>query len=115
MKISVLYSKVKQGKITENNIAFYITDRNIISPDSVYDITTLGGQDAWHEVIEDSPDKKLFIYVFNTDSLIKYNSTQYSINDLVYLNKYLKRYEYTERQLIDDNWKINFNYKTPIN
>jgi hypothetical protein len=67
-----------------------------------------GGKDAWHYYIEKGRPKKLFIYIFDTDTLRKYNGS-YSIDDIVGEHKYLKSLSYSEKDLDKIDWKITFN------
>ena len=107
MKISLLYSNHVQKNLTENNIAYYIRDDKIVKPDSSLDITILGGREAWHDYMEEGKTKRLFLYVFSTDTLTKYNNS-FSIDDLVHQHKYLKLFNYSENDLNKTNWKIVF-------
>ena len=107
-KISILYSNLSDKTLTENNVAYYTSDWNIIKPDSSNDIVKLGGKDAWHNYIDKNKTRKLFIYVFETDSLKKYDGI-YSMEDIVNKHKYLKLLCYSESDLNKINWQITFN------
>ncbi len=105
MRISFLYSNHVEGNLTENNIAYFISDYNIVKPDSSLKISILGGREAWHDYIEEGKTKRLFLYVFSADTLMKYNNLL-SIDDLVHQHKYLKLFNYSENDLNKINWKI---------
>ncbi len=106
-KVSILYSNRVNKQLTENNIAYYISDENVIQPDSTYDITILGRNNPWHQYINEGKTKKLFLYVFNVDSLKKFEGV-YSMDDLINQKKYLKVIKYSEEELNKINWKITF-------
>lgn len=105
--ISLLYSNHVEKNLKENNIAYFIRDDKILKPDSSLDITILGGREAWHDYIEEGKTKRLFLYIFSTDTLTKYNN-RFSIDDLVHQGKYLKLLNYSENDLNKTNWKIVF-------
>ncbi len=105
MRISFLYSNHVERNLTENNIAYFIRNDKIVKPDSSVEITILGGKEAWHDYIEEGKTKRLFLYVFSTDTLTKYNNL-FSIDDLVHQHKYLKLFNYSENDLDKINWKI---------
>lgn len=106
IKISVLYSNNKKGS-TENLVDFYTSDYNIIHPKDTSDIIIGGKKNAWHEYISEGPDKKLYIFIFATDSLLKYKGTN-SMPMLCSEYKYLKLFEYSEEQLRKQNWLLEF-------
>src|SRR5579863_7459711 len=91
--ISVLCSNHSSLHLTENNIDFFLLDNNIIKPDSTNFIRKFGKSNSWHNYINEGPDKKLFIYVFALDTLIKYKGLA-SMDELCYHHKYLKEYEH---------------------
>lgn len=107
MNISVLYSNRANEKLTENNVAYYIREDNVIAPGSSSDITTLGREDAWHNYIEEGKTKKLFFYIFNADSLKNFNNGN-SMDELINQKKYSKLLEYTEKQLDEIHWKVTY-------
>lgn len=106
-KISILYSNEANKRSTENNIAYFIRDQNIIPPDSSFDIPIMGRRDAWHQYINEGNSKKLYIYIFSVDSLTKANGI-YSMDELVNKKKYLELTSYSEEQLSKINWQITF-------
>jgi hypothetical protein len=106
-KISVLYSNRANGRLTENNIAYFTSEENVIQPDSSFDITILGTKDPWHKYIDAGKTEKLFLYIFDIDSLKKFNNS-YSMDDLINQKKYLKILSYSEKQLNEINWKIRY-------
>ena len=106
-QLSILYSNTDANLKNENNIAFYTSDWNTIKPDSSRDIVILGGKDAWHDYIEKSKTKKVFIYLFETDTLKKYDGIN-SMDDMVNQHKYLKLFSYSEQELDRINWQIKY-------
>ena len=105
--ISILYSNKTAPDSNENNIAYYLSDQNLLKPDSSRNIIILGGENAWHNYIQKENAKRLFVYVFDVDTLRKYNGV-YSINDLRNNHKYLKMHSYSEQELKNSNWRIDF-------
>jgi hypothetical protein len=105
--ISILYSNHNAQRLTENNVAYYIADWNIMKSDSSKDIVKAGNKNAWHEYIEQGRTKKLFVYIFETDTLKKYSNI-YSMDDIVREHKYLKLLSYSENDLNKIGWKIIF-------
>lgn len=106
-EITVLYSN-SIAPSTSNNIAYYIADWVLISPDSVNSVGIGGKPDAWHNYIEQGKDNRLYLYVFSVDSLKSYNGI-YSMNELCSMGKYLKVLKYSEPELIKMNWQITYN------
>ncbi|TFF34027.1 hypothetical protein E2R66_23320 [Mucilaginibacter psychrotolerans] len=90
-----------------NNVEYYIADYSAIMPDSTYDIVIAGKDNAWHWYIDHSPRKKLFVYVFSVKEISQYRGDV--MGDIIRAGKYLKRFEYTEQELIDHNWTITYN------
>lgn len=106
--ISILYSNLAEQPLTENNVAYYTNDRNVIYPDSCSEIIQLGGKNAWHNYIEKSQSKKLYIFIFETDTLKKYEGV-YSMENFVNRHKYLKLFCYSEIDLNKIAWRITVN------
>jgi len=106
--VSILYSNGTQTPISENNVAYFTSDYQIAQPDSVIYITTLGNNNAWHKYIEESKTKTLSFYIFETDTLKKYNDV-YSMDNLIKQHKYFKLLCYSENELKKTNWKIVLN------
>ena len=103
--IAVLYSNNISPVAKKNNVAFYLSDQSITRPDSTRDIIRLGGKDAWHNYIEEGKAKKLFLYVFDTDTLKKYNNV-YSMYELVSQHRFFKLLTYSENYLNKVNWQV---------
>jgi hypothetical protein len=95
-----------QNSISFNNIEYYLSTP--IKPDSTLSLSINGKVGAWHRYIQNSPQKKLLIYIFSIDTLSKYKS-KYTMYDLYVHDKYIKRFEFTEKQLDDIHWNIVFN------
>lgn len=105
-KISILYADSLSVN-TKNNVAFYISDQRVILPDSTNTIFKNGNENAWHEYIEERPEKKLFLFVFSVDDLNKYNG-YYTMDQLCDMHKYIKVLSFFEKQLIQSNLKVEF-------
>jgi hypothetical protein len=103
--ISILYSNDINPGPNENDVAFYLSNQSITKPDSSRDIIRLGGKHSWLDYIEEGKTKKLFLYVFESDTLEKYNNT-YSMYELVSRHKFLKVLTYSEDNLDKINWRI---------
>lgn len=102
-KLSIDYSnEIVINK--ENNVAFYIAEANIIQPNSTFNIVIPGNENAWHEYIQEGSTKKLHLYVFETDTLRKYQNT--SMTELARINKYYKLFTYSEKELDKLKWNI---------
>jgi hypothetical protein len=82
-----------------NKVPYYETIR-IYPKDSTYQF--LPGKDAWKWETRNSKNKKLNIFVFDLDTLRKYNDMEF-----IRLNKMYKRYEFTEKELNNSNWIID--------
>jgi hypothetical protein len=108
LNISILYNNGEYEK-DGNLVAYYIAEHNTIEPDSLRPIFRPGRESEWHDYIQEGKHKKLFIYVFEVDSLKKHNSS-IRISQVLDAHEYLKKLEFTEEQLIKSNWKITFKY-----
>jgi hypothetical protein len=60
-----------------------------------------GGKNSWSGGIEYSTNKKLNLIVFKTDSLAKYKSVIYMLE-----NKMFQQYSFSKTQLDEMEWKI---------
>jgi hypothetical protein len=60
-----------------------------------------GGKHAWEDYINESPDKKLHLYIFSEDTLKKYTTEQ-----VIEGKKYLKRIDISVDELKAKDWKI---------
>lgn len=106
IRLSVLYSNDKNVS-NDNLVDYYISDYNTIHPKDTSDIIKAGKKNEWHQYISEGPKKKLYIFIFATDSLVKYKGTD-SMPMLCAEHKYLKLFEYSEEQLQKQNWLIEF-------
>ena len=104
-ELSVLYSNDVEIPANENNVDFYIADWETVKPDSTFTIVMPGNENVWHEYIADGSTKKLYFYIFETDTLKKYKNN-YSMRGFVQMNKYFKSFSYTENELKKINWNI---------
>src|SRR6185437_13075593 len=85
----------RRDSIFFNNIEFYLS--NIIEPDSTISLSRRGMPliSAWHKYVAESPQKKMFIYVFAVDTLKRYQGKK-------------TMYALSEKQLDDVHWKVQF-------
>ena len=60
------------------------------------------GYDAWVKLIQNSKNKKLYIFTFDIDTLEKYQW-----KDIVQKNKYKNRYAISLEELEKINWTVN--------
>jgi hypothetical protein len=105
-EISVLYSNDIFPPPDENNVEFYLSEENITKPDSSLNIVTMGDENAWHEYISNGKNKRLYFYIFEPDTLRKYQGL-YSMYDFVQRGKYYKSQSFSENELKNRNWKVN--------
>jgi hypothetical protein len=90
LTLAVSYSNSKDDA-NENNIAYYVSEAVIIKPDSVWYMVKPGKKDAWLDYIDEGNKKELIIYVWDVDTLRKYDS--YNImSDLKNSHKYIKSF-----------------------
>jgi len=92
-------------KRTENNIAYY--QSNEIAP---YDTAFIKkpGEDAWLEYVNKGNAKTLYIYIFDIDSLNKYQKGGADMSYLPGNKKYLKRLDYSLDELTKANWVVTY-------
>jgi hypothetical protein len=88
-----------------NNIAYYISESAIIKPDSVLHVVKPGKKGAWLDYINQSDHKKLFIHIWNIDTLKKYTDF-YTISDLKDSHKYIKSFSISKQQLMKPQLRI---------
>lgn len=58
---------------------------------------------AWIQYVRNSPHKKLFIFVYDYDTLLKYNNI-----DTIRAKRLFKELSFTEKELNDINWHIEY-------
>ncbi len=104
IQIAVEESNHKDS-ISFNNTEYYLS--NVIEPDSTESLTVRGKIGAWKKYVRKSPEKEIFVYVFSKDTLIKYKGKK-TMYDLYAQSKYIKRFEFSEKQLDDIHWKVVF-------
>ena len=104
-EISLLYSNDVLPELDENQVAYYLSDQSVTKPDSSRIIFKPGGKSAWHDYIEKREAKRLYLYVFETDTLRKYNNGL-TMHDLVEHHKFISTLSYTEDELKKNKWKI---------
>lgn len=103
-ELSVLYSNEVEAS-TENNVAAYIADWGTVKPDSTFTIVKPGRENVWHQYIQKGGTKKLYFYIFETDTLRKYKNA-YSMRGFVQMNKYFKALSFSEDELKKINWNV---------
>ncbi|TKC06369.1 hypothetical protein [Pedobacter frigoris] len=62
------------------------------------------GTNGWYRILNQGPKNKLYLFVFNQDSIKKYRN----IEELAKRKQY-DIVEYTEKQLEDLDWKVKIN------
>ena len=102
-EISVLESNDIEAP-NDNYVAYYMADWVVIKPDSSRTLVMPGNEDAWHDYIQEGHDKKLYLYIFETNTLKEYKNN--SIQELVRIKKYFKSYTYSESDLDKINWTV---------
>lgn len=103
--ISVLYSNDLGVDTTENNVAFYVADENVLMPDSTMHFSTWGGQTAWNDYLREGKPKRLFFAFFETKTL-KWYEHSYTMNQMVDYKLYFKLDSYTESDLEKMGWNV---------
>lgn len=106
-EISLIYSNDTNVQ-TKNNVAYYLSEQSATQPDSSRIIFKIGGKNAWHDYIESGKAKRLYFYIFETDTLKKYNNV-FSMYDLVMRRKFIRALSYSESELHKVHWKIIIN------
>jgi len=74
-----------------------------IMPGEVANQLLPGSTNAWPFLIKKSKNNKLNVFIFNNDTLLKYNDREYIRNHKLY-----KRYSLTEEELNEINWIIEY-------
>ncbi|RFZ81812.1 hypothetical protein DYU05_18495 [Mucilaginibacter terrenus] len=108
-RIAVLYSN-RENPENVNNVEFYIDDYNSIPPDYTKAFDIPGKNDAWHQYIEQTPRKALFIYIFSVDKIKLYGGQV--MPDIIRAHEYLAVLKYSEEDLIKNNWVVAYNGTT---
>ena len=88
---------------TSNNNEYYIN--NPIYKRSTGSISKMGSTNAISDYINEGPEKKLYLYVFKTDTVKKYKRV-FNLNELIRQHKYYQLNEFSEEQLKNADWKI---------
>lgn len=77
--------------------------RDSIVPNNFKKVLKTGPKDSWVQYVRNSPHKKLYIFVYDYDTLIKYNDM-----DTVRARKLYKELSFTEEELNKINWQIEY-------
>ena len=91
---------------TPNNNEYYIN--NPIYKRSTGSISKMGSTNAISDYINEGSEKKLYLYVFKTDTVKKYKRV-FNLNELIRQHKYYQLNEFSEEQLKNADWKIRIN------
>lgn len=83
------------------NVNAVISDK--IMPGKIADQSLPGSTNAWPFLIKKSKNNKLNVFIFNVDTVLKYNDWEYIRNHRLY-----KRYSITEEELKRTNWTIEY-------
>ncbi|MGN8068231.1 hypothetical protein [Mucilaginibacter sp. 22184] len=92
------------NSVTQNNIEYY--QSNVIHPKDTAALTK-PGKNEWTNYIEGAPEKRLYLYFFDIDTLNRYQHKA-DMNYLIESKKYLKRVDFTLDQLNQMNWEIHY-------
>ena len=74
-----------------------------IMPGEIVNQSLPGSSNAWPFLIKRSKNNKLNIFIFNIDTLLKYNNWEYIRNQRLY-----KRYELSEEELNKSDWIVEY-------
>lgn len=74
-----------------------------IMPGETVSQTMPGSANGWPFLIKRSKNNKLNVFVFEVDTLLKYNDWEY-----IRTRKLYKRYEYLEEDLNRTNWTVEY-------
>jgi len=74
-----------------------------IMPGKIANQSLPGSTNAWPFLIKKSKNNKLNVFIFNVDTVLKYNDWEYIRNHRLY-----KRYSFTEEELNRMNWIIEY-------
>ena len=85
-----------------NNNGYYVN--NPIYKKSTGQLWMMG-TNAISRYINEGHDKKLYLYVFHLDTLLKYQ-TEISVNNLIRRKKYVQLMTFSEKELIANDWKV---------
>jgi hypothetical protein len=86
-----------------NKIEYY--RRDSFPPNSTKMELMRGPDDAWLRYIRNGSEKKLYLFVYDYDTLIKYDNM-----DTVRKKRlYVKKISFSEKELNDLNWQVEFN------
>jgi hypothetical protein len=85
--------------LSENPVGYY--KDNQILPKSMGSLTILGGDKDWEYFIDKCLNKKINVFVFSIDTIMKYGYTRASKE-----RKYIKRYSYSKMGLDSIQWII---------
>jgi len=103
LTISV-YDTNDTNNVVENNIEYY--QSHVIHPKDTAALTK-AGKNEWVNYIERGPEKRLYLYFFEVDTLNRYQHKA-AMNYLIGSKKYLKREGFTLDQLNQMNWEIHY-------
>lgn len=101
--IAISYDYSTSGEINpdSNRIFWYLS--NQILPNKSQRVTLLGSRNMWVKEIENSKTKRLSIFIFNVDTLIKYENMDFILKSNLY-----EKFEYSISDLEKINWTINY-------
>jgi hypothetical protein len=85
--------------LSENPVGYY--KDNQIFPKSTASLNILGGDKDWEYFIDKCLNKKINVFVFSMDTIVKYGYSQASKEQ-----KYIKRYSYSKTGLDSIQWII---------
>jgi len=85
-----------------NSTGYYLN--NVLRPGDSTNLVKPGSTKGWSFFIDESSNDKLNLFVYNIDSLKKYQSIDTLIKNSIYT-----RYSFTEKELELVNWEVVIN------
>jgi hypothetical protein len=100
---TICYDYSTSGDINpdSNRLFWYLS--NQILPSKTQNISLLGSRNMWIKEIENSKTKRLSIFLFNVDTLKKYEDLNFIIKNSLY-----EKFDYSISDLEKNNWIINY-------
>lgn len=84
-----------------NHKEYYLSEK--ISSGETKNCFLPGATDAWEQFIYDSKDSTMSLFIFDVDTVLKFNW-----DTIRKYNKYIKRYDLKVESLKKSNWTITF-------
>lgn len=101
--ISILESNTRLPEREGNYVAYYLSQQ--IDTAANYNLVINGRENAWIDYINDGPEKKLYLYAFDIDTLKLYNEG-WSMRELLADHKYSHIFRYSKEELDKVGWNV---------